>query len=42
MNEQKQIVAKLSAVQEYKTELVEQRKKLKELFDSALHQSMRG
>src|SRR3990167_6040042 len=40
MNEQKQIVAKLSAVQEYKTELVEQRKKLKELFDSVLHKSM--
>src|SRR3989344_3725460 len=37
---QKQIVAKLSAVQEYKTELIEQRKKLKELFDSALHKSM--
>jgi len=39
---QKQIVAKLSAVQEYKQRLIEQRKKLKELFDSALHQSMRG
>ena len=40
MNEQKQIVAKLSAVQEYKTGLIKQRKKLKELFDSALSKSM--
>lgn len=37
---QKQIVAKLSAVQEYKTGLIKQRKKLKELFDSALSKSM--
>lgn len=37
---QKQIVAKLSAVQEYKTQLLEQKAKLKELFDSALHKSM--
>src|SRR3989344_5356571 len=37
---QKQIVAKLSAVQEYKKRLVEQKVKLKELFDSALHKSM--
>ena len=39
---QKQIVEKLSAVQEYKKRLVDQKIKLKELFDSALHQSMRG
>jgi len=37
---QKQIVAKLSAVQEYKTGLIAQRTKLKELFNSALHKSM--
>ena len=37
---QKQIVQKLSAVQEYKTGLIEQRKKLKELFESSLHKSM--
>ena len=37
---QKQIVAKLSAVQDYKTRLLEQKAKLKELFDSVLHQSM--
>ena len=37
---QKQIVAKLSAVQEYKKGLLEQKAKLKELFDSALHKSM--
>ena len=37
---QKQIVAKLSAVQEYKKKLVEQRAKLKELFESSLHKSM--
>ena len=39
---QKQIVAKLSAVQEYKTQLLAQKSKLKELFDSALHQSMQA
>lgn len=37
---QKQIVAKLSAVQSYKKELMEQKIKLKELFDSMLHRSM--
>ncbi len=39
---QKQIVAKLSAVQDYKKQLLEQRTKLKELFDSVLHKSMSG
>ena len=37
---QKQIVTKLSAVQGYKQRLIEQRKKLKELFESSLHKSM--
>jgi type I restriction enzyme, S subunit len=37
---QKQIVAKLSAVQDYKTKLLAQKSKLKELFDSVLHKSM--
>src|SRR3989344_3400192 len=37
---QKQIVAKLSAVQLYKKELLEQKIKLKELFESALHRAM--
>ncbi len=37
---QKQIVAKLSAVQDYKKQLLEQKAKLKELFDSALASSM--
>ena len=37
---QKQIVAKLSAAQDYKKQLLEQKAKLKELFDSALHKSM--
>ncbi len=36
---QKQIVAKLSAVQDYKKQLLEQKLKLRELFDSALHKS---
>lgn len=36
---QKQIVAKLSAVQEYKTQLLAQKSKLKELFDSVLAKS---
>jgi len=40
INIQKQIVAKLSAAQEYKKRLVEQKVKLKELFDSVLHKSM--
>ncbi len=39
---QKQIVAKLSAVQDYKTQLLAQRAKLKELFDSVLHKSMKN
>ena len=37
---QKQIVAKLSAVQDYKKQLLEQKAKLKELFDSTLSRSM--
>jgi predicted nicotinamide N-methyase len=37
---QKQIVAKLSAVQSYKKELLEQKIKLKELFERALHRAM--
>lgn len=41
INTQKQIASKLSAVQEYKTQLLEQKKKLKELFDSVLHNSMK-
>ncbi len=36
---QKQIVAKLSAVQEYKAQLLAQKSKLKELFDSVLAKS---
>ena len=40
INIQKQIVAKLSAVQEYKKRLVDQKMKLKELFGSALYKSM--
>src|SRR3989338_6644354 len=39
---QKQIVAKLSAAQDYKTQLLDQKKKLKELFESALHKSMKN
>lgn len=39
---QKQIVAKLSAVQDYKKQLLEQKLKLKELFDSVLTKSMKG
>ena len=37
---QKQIVAKLSAAQEYKSQLLAQKSKLKELFDSVLSKSM--
>ena len=37
---QKQIVEKLSAVQEYKKKLIEQKSKLKELFESILHKSI--
>jgi len=40
LNYQKQIVAKLSAVQDYKKQLLGQKAKLKELFDSALAKSM--
>ncbi|MCL4400073.1 restriction endonuclease subunit S [Patescibacteria group bacterium] len=39
---QEQIVAKLSAVQEYKKQLLDQKVKLKELFDSTLSKSMKG
>jgi len=39
---QKQIVAKLSAVQEYKKQLLEQKSKLKELFGSVLAKSLSG
>jgi len=35
-------VAKLSAAQDYKKQLLEQRAKLKELFESALQRSMSG
>jgi len=38
---QKQIVVKLSAVQDYKKQLLGQKSKLKELFDSALSKSMK-
>ena len=37
---QKQIVAKLSAAQDYKKQLLTQKARLKELFDSVLHKSM--
>jgi len=37
---QKQIAAKLSAIQDYKKQLLEQKSKLKELFDSSLAKSM--
>jgi type I restriction enzyme S subunit len=36
---QRQIVEKLQSVQDYKKKLLEQKKKLQELFDSALHKS---
>lgn len=39
---QKQIVVKLSAVQDYKKQLLEQKTKLKELFDSALANLMKA
>lgn len=39
---QKQIVSKLSAVQEYKKQLLAQKSKLKELFESVLDKSMKG
>lgn len=41
-NTQKQIVTKLSAVQNYKKQLLEQKSRLKELFDSTLQKSMQG
>jgi len=39
---QKQIIEKISAVQEYKKQLLAQKSKLKELFDSVLAKSMKG
>lgn len=42
LSEQKRIVAKLSSVQEYKKQLLDQKAKLKELFDSTLSKSMKG
>ena len=42
LDTQKQIVAKLSAAQDYKTQLLARRAKLKELFDSVLDKSMKG
>jgi len=39
---QKKIVEKLSAVQEYKKKLIEQRLRWQELFESVLHKSMSG
>ncbi len=38
---QKKIVEKLSAVQDYKKKLIEQKSKLKELFESVLNKSMK-
>jgi len=39
---QRRIVEKLSAVQEYKKKLVEQKQKFQELFDSVLNKSFKG
>jgi len=39
---QKKIVEKLSAVQDYKKKLLEQKQKLQEFFDSVLNKSMKG
>lgn len=39
---QRKIVEKLSAVQDYKKKLLEQKQKLQELFESVLHKSMKG
>lgn len=39
---QKQIAIKLLAIQDYKKQLLEQKAKLKELFDSVLYKSMKG
>lgn len=40
-NTQKQIISKLSAVQDYKKQLLGQKSNLKELFDSVLHKLMK-
>ena len=37
----KKIVEKLSAVQDYKKKLLEQKQKLQELFESVLNKSMK-
>jgi len=42
VEDQKKIVAKLSAVQDYKKQLLEQKAKLKELFDSVLSKSIKN
>ena len=42
VDEQKQIVEKLSAAREYKTQLLAQKSKLKELFNSVLSKSFSG
>jgi len=42
INTQKQIAAKLSTVQDYKTQLLAQKSKLKELFNSVLSKSFSG
>jgi type I restriction enzyme S subunit len=39
---QKKIVEKLSAVQEYKKKLLDQKQKLHELFESVLNKSFKG
>jgi len=39
---QRKIVEKLSAVQDYKKKLSEQKQKLQELFDSVLNKSFKG
>lgn len=41
-NEQKQIVEKLSAAQEYKKKLLKQKELLRELFESTLDKAMKG
>jgi len=42
LSTQHQIVQKLQAVQEYKKKLIEQKQKLKELFESCLNKAMKG
>ena len=42
IKEQKKIVKKLSAVQEYKKKLLEQKELLQELFESTLNKAMKG